>query len=201
MDMFMRFKRLALIALALVFVSIGTGQAVVIVGSGSHYSYLVLEGPGWTGSPLVYQWWYDYDPLTPPDTYAMLTAVIAFDALLTASFANFGTEEDPNFFITAMTFDSISLAGNNNPPFTPYWSHWVSGGEAGFPFAVEVPTGVWSFGSGISDPYRWLAPGSWDGLVFGDGLTPPSIAPIPEPAAGFWILTAALAWRATRRKA
>jgi len=38
--------------------------------------------------------------------------------------------------------------------------------------------GSWSQGSGISAPFRFVEPGSWDALVYADFETPPGVRPI-----------------------
>ncbi|MFV0336936.1 MAG: hypothetical protein ACK5LK_01660 [Chthoniobacterales bacterium] len=166
---------------------VAAGRAAIIVGSGADSSYLVLEASAWSASPLVYEWRYDYDSLNPPDGYDILSAVIAFDSNLTGVFNNYGTPEDPSYFLASLSYDGVNLVNAAAPPWTPYWSQWVSGGEAGYPVASPLADGTWAFGSGLSDPYRLLAPGSWDGFVFGDGLTAPSISPIPEPSAIYFL--------------
>lgn len=152
-------------------------------GSGADVSYLVFQATDFGPDPLIYAYNYDYNPANPLDGYALLTAIFDADPLLSGSFLNYGTEEEPSYFLNSVTYDSITLVNTPEPAYQPYWSQWVSGGEAGYPTAVPVNFGTWSYGSGASAPFRYLAPGSWDGYIYNDGFTSPSVTPIPEPAA------------------
>ncbi|MFV0415791.1 MAG: hypothetical protein ACK5NG_05435, partial [Chthoniobacterales bacterium] len=122
-----------------------------------------------------------------------------FDSNLTGTFNNYGTVADPNYFLNNLNYNGINLVNTSTPPYTPYWSQWVSGGKAGFPTGSPVAEGSWSFGSGLSAPWRELAPGSWDGFVFGDGLSSPSIAPVPEPTVIYFLGGAAILFYLKRR--
>ncbi len=151
-----------------------------MIGSGSDSSYLVIEG--FTVGPIGFQLLYTYDPGQRLDGYFLFDAARNADPLLSADISNFGTSEEPNYFINAVTYGSETFTNTPFPQSGPYWAQWVSGGESGFPTAVAVADGSWSFGSGMSAPYRFLAPGSSDGYIFNEGDAPPSTAPIPEPA-------------------
>lgn len=164
-----------LIALA----PLGRGQ--ILIGTGEDSSFLVLEAEAF-GDPLVFEYFYDYDPANPLDGYGLLTAIDSALPDLEFTFLNFGTPEEPNYFLNVVTYEDITLTNTGAPSFSPFWAQWVSGGEAGFPTAEPVPSGEWSFGSGVSAPYRFVQPGSWDGFIYNDGVTPPMTAPVPEPS-------------------
>jgi len=182
--------RAFLVGLFSLWVACWPARAAMVVGTGPDSSYLVLEASAW-GAPLVYEWRYSYDPLLPPDGYALLHAVVLADPLLEipgGGLINYGTASDPSYFLNALTYNSITLTSAAAPPWTPYWAQWISGGTGWNFFAdepVSVASGVWEFGSGMTDPYRQLAPGSWDAFFFSNGSTPPSVMPaaIPEPSA------------------
>lgn len=167
-------------------IGIASAQAQTLTasyGSGPDVSYLVIQADAFGANPLVFAYNYDYNPANPLDGYALLVAVFDADPLLDGSFLNFGSDEEPNYFLNSVTYDSVTLVNTGAPAFQPYWAQWVSGGEAGYPTAAPVALGTWEFGSGASAPYRYLAPGAWEGYIFNDGFTPPSVTPIPEPSA------------------
>jgi len=159
-----------------------TAQAALYeAGTGPDTSYLILESPNI--GLREYAVHYTYDPAVPMGSYDLLKIVEAAEPRF--SILNGGSEE--NAYIASITWDGVTEAGNNSPPYTPYWSQWVAGGQAGaefdFPWGpapVPVPGDSWSYGSGISAPYRIIEPGSNDALVYGDGSAP-SLAPTPEP--------------------
>lgn len=150
------------------------------VGSGPNSSYLLIEASLFSAT-LVYQYNYTYDPDHLLSGYDLLTAVDAFDSNLQLDFINYGTPESPNYFLNAVTYNSVTLTNTGFPDYSPYWAQWVSGGRGGYPTQGTYLNGVWDYGSGASDPYRTLAQGSFDGYVYSDGSTPPSISPVPEP--------------------
>lgn len=169
------------------------------IGSGANASYLVIEA-GDFGAPLTFEYLYDYNPADPFDTYAMMTAIDAAVADLSFSYINYGTLDEPNYILDAVTYQSVTLTNTAWPAVGPFWTQWVSGGLAGYPTAEPVSSGSWGFGSGISEPYRQVEPGSWDGFIFNEGGSAPSVAPIPEPSAAFLAIfaAAALAFRIRR---
>ena len=150
--------------------------ATIEVGSGPLSSNLVLESPNIGTRTYVIN--YGTGPSAPVDTYDLFTAVLAAESQLTATILNFGTASEPNFFITGLTWNGVTETNTATDPFTPSWVQWVSGGEAGFPTAAPIASGPWTLGSGISEPFRTIAPGSWDALVYADFDTVPSV---PEP--------------------
>jgi hypothetical protein len=172
----------AFAALTLAFTSAASAQT--IVGTGNDSSFLILEADAF-GAPLKFELRYDYNSASPLDAYDLLTAIDLASPELTFSFQNFGSTDAPNYILDAVTFNSITLTNTPFPLDGPFWSQFVSGGEAGYPTAGPVPFGEWNFGSGISRPFRELAPGSTDGFTFSEG-DEPSIAPIPEPST--WLL-------------
>jgi len=181
-----RFK-LAALAVGCLLAQLPAANAVVVVGSGPDISHLVIEAPDF-GNPLEYEYHYTYNASSPLDTYSMLAAIDGAQSNLSFDLINFGSAGSPNYYLDAVTFNSITVANTNSP----FWAQWVSGGGSGYPTASPIASGTWIEGSGISSPYRTLAPGSWDGFIYnGDynpnppyNLTsaPPSIAPVPEPA-------------------
>lgn len=178
-------KKLFLVLLATAGVSLTSASAQTItqtVGSGSATSYLVIEAPDF-GGPLTFAYLYEYNPADPFDTHALMVAIDAAVADLSFTYVNYGTVEEPNYFLDAVTWQSLTLTNTGLPTFSPYWGQWVSGGLAGFPTAEPVPSETWGFGFGISAPYRLVEPGSWDGFAYNDGLSAPSVSPVPEPSA------------------
>jgi hypothetical protein len=176
----------------------------VDIGSGPDTSYLVIESPNdpsFLAAPLQFAIHYTFDTVSPQDGYWLLQEAIAFDASLSAVINNFGSPSEPNYFMNSMTYDLVTLTNTVLPATGPYWQQWVAGGEAGFPTASPVPSNSWTLGSGISAPYRALAPGSTDGFVFAEASTSPSVSPVPEPSS-FLLLVAAtvLLIYATRRR-
>lgn len=177
--------------------SSATHAANILVGSGADTSYFVLESPN-LGS-RTYEISYTYDAQAMQDGFTLLNSLLGADSMLTADLANFGTATEPNFFVNSFTFNSVSEVAASSGSFVPYWAHWVSGGEAGFPSATPVEEETWSVGSGISSPFRLIEPGSWDALVFSDGSSAPSVAPVPEPSALLLLATGALVFFRKRR--
>lgn len=153
--------------------------ATIVIGTGDVSSYLVLE----SGNLGVRNYEIRYDSSSGPhDSKFLLDQALIGDTSLTMAFTNYGTPSAPNFIMDSITRNSVTEANSFSPPFV-YWVQWVAGGDAGYPSATPVPSGTWSFGSGMSSPYRLIAPGSWDAFVFSDGSAPPSVAPVPEPSA------------------
>jgi hypothetical protein len=177
------------------------GNAQVVVGTGTDVSYAVIEANAF-GDPLIYEYHYNYDALEPLDGYDLLTAIDSADPALTLSFQNFGDEESPNYFLDSITYESLTLTSTPFPQTGPFWAQWVSGAEAGFPAAEPIPSDVWSFGSGVSSPYRAIGPGSSDGFVFNLGDSPPSVNPIPEPQSSVLLLAGitVVLWMFRRRR-
>ncbi len=155
-----------------------SSAATTVVGTGPDTSYLVLESPNL--GVRTYEIHYTYIPSQLQDGYFLLSQALAVDTAITVNLGNIGTMSDPNYYINSFTYQSVAELGNPDPPYTPYWTQWVAGGSAGYPTASPVASGSWSFGSGISAPFRLIAPGSWDALFFSDGNSVPSVAPIPE---------------------
>ncbi len=184
----MKLHRLALAAFAaLTLAFTAAASAQTIVGTGSSSSFLVIEAPSF-GS-LVYEVFYDYNPAVDLDSYFLLSLVDTADSSLAINYSNFGSESSPNYFINSITYGGTTLTNTGSPTFSPFWYQSVSGGKSGFPTASSIASGAWQEGSGISSPYRAIAPGSWDGFVFGEYGDEPSIAPVPEPAT--WLLLGA----------
>lgn len=177
----MKTLKIAALALGAIW-AIGTTSSFgqIVIGTGTDASYVVIEASAF-GAPLVYEYRYDYDVLNPLTGYALMDAVDAVVMDLEFTWVNYGTVDDPNFFLNAVTYQSQTLVNTPFPDYGPYWAQWVSGGEAGYPSAAPIADGVWAYGSGSSAPYRYAAPGSWDGFVYNLGIDPPSVSPVPEP--------------------
>ncbi len=175
----------------------------VPIGTGSDVSYMVIESPHnseFLSTPLQFAIYYTFDPIQEYDSYWLLQQVIAFDPLFDVTFVNYGTDEEPSYFITSMTYDSITLVTTSWPDVGPYWQQWAAGGESGYPAAEPISDTSWSFGSGMSFPYRLIAPGSTDGWVYATAATAPTIDPVPEPSASLLVVLAGAAlWRVRRR--
>jgi hypothetical protein len=178
--MFMRLIRFGVVLLW----AVCNAGAAYVIGEGPDASFLVIEAQEF-GSPLVYEYRYTVGFNAPLDSYALISAIAAADPLLEFTAFNYGSEAAPNIFLTSITYSSILLENTGAPEFEPYWGQWVSGGRGGYPNQNAYPEGEWTFGSGLSAPYRTLASGSWDGVIYNDGFDPPSVEPIPEPATFF----------------
>lgn len=193
-------KKFLATLLTAVVVSLAPASAQTLIGSGSNSSFLVIEASAF-GAPLIFEVLYDFNPGNPFDSYALMTVVDAAVSDLSFSFVNYGTVQDPNYFLDSVTWQSLTLTNTAWPAVGPFWGQWVSGGLAGYPTAAPVAEGAWEFGSGISDPYRIVEPGSWDGFIFNDGSAAPSVAPVPEPAtAGLLVMVAAGILAGRRRR-
>jgi hypothetical protein len=174
-----------------------TDAANILVGAGASTSYLVLQSPNL--GVRTYEVRYDFNSGAPQDAYFLLTQVFASDPGYSSAIFNFGSELAPNYFVNSISYASVTETGVSTAPFEPYWAHWVAGGEAGFPSASPVAPTIWSESSGISSPYRKIAPGSWDSLFYSDGRTAPSVAPVPETSCTL-LLAAGMLLIANRRR-
>jgi hypothetical protein len=171
--------------------------ATIVVGAGPDSSFLVLESPNL--GARTYEVHYTYSSSASQDGYTLLSRVLLSDPTLTAGLVNYGTVLAPNYIVNSFTFNSITETSTASSPYVPSWAHWVSGGAAGYPSASPIASGTWDFGSGISSPYRLIAPGSWDALFYSNGSTLPSIAPIPEASSAlFGIVGSLLLFRRRR---
>jgi hypothetical protein len=160
----------------LVLLSSVARAANIIVGTGGTTSYVVLE----SGNLGVRTYEVRYTAASGQDGRFLLDQVLAGDSSLSMVFINYGSIPAPNFILDSITANSVTETNTGFPTYSPYWAHWVSGGAAGFPTASPVTSGSWTVGSGMSSPYRLIAPGSWDAYVFSDGTGQPSVAPVPE---------------------
>lgn len=193
-------KKLLVILLAVASLSFTPASAQVLVGSGSNSSYLVIEAADF-GAPLVYEFRYNYDPLSPLTTTDMLVAVDAADLDLSFELLYGGA------FLNSVTYLSLTLTNSVIEPYSPFWAQWVSGGESGDPLA-PMPDNVWSEGFGPMN--RTLEPGSWDGFIFNGEYgpppnyaiisAPPSVAPIPEPSTVLLIIVSAAGFFVWRKR-
>ncbi len=166
--------------------------STIVIGSGPDRSFFLIESPN-IGS-RVYEIHYTYDSGSPQDGAFLLQQIVGSDSAL--GFQIFGTD---NIFVNAITYDGVTETGVSEPPYEPYWAHWVSGGGTGFPSAEPVSAGSWTSGSGLSGPYREIAPGSWDALKYSDFSTQPETAPVPEPSAAMLTGLAGLVFLRRRR--
>lgn len=161
------------------------------IGDGPDTSYLVIESPHhseFLSQPLQFAVSYTYDPLLELDGYWLLQQVISFDLLLSVAFNNFGTPEEPSYFVESMTYDGETQQSTQFPDIGPFWQQWVAGGMSGYPDPDPIAQDTWIFGSGMSAPTRLIGPNSTDGWVYANEATAPSIHPVPEPAAGLLLL-------------
>lgn len=169
---------LAVLAGACLLPSSVSTAATTVLGSGPDSSFMVLQSPNL--GARTYEIKYTFSSGTSQDGYFLLSQVLASDPTLTAGIANYGTASNPNYFLNQFTYNSVTEVSVSSFPYAPYWAQWVSGGAAGYPSALPVAGGTWTSGSGMSAPYRFIAPGSWDAFYYSDGRTAPSISPVPE---------------------
>ncbi len=189
---------LAVLAGACLLPSVSTA-AITVVGTGPDSSFLVLESPNL--GVRTYEIHYTYSSGTSQDGYFLLSQVLGSDSTITAALSNYGSVAAPNYIVDAISLNSVAETGVSSPPYAPYWSHWVSGGQAGFPAASPIASGTWGYGSGLSAPFRLIAPGSWDALSYSDGSVAPIVSPVPEPSAALLGVAGALVIFRRRRHA
>lgn len=176
-----------------------SSAATTVVGTGPDTSYYVLQSPNL--GVRTYEVRYTYNASLLQDEFFLISQVLAGDTSLTADLDNsFGTLGNPNYLLKSITYNSVTELGVSTPPYTPYWAQWVSGGQAGYPTATPVTSGAWTFGSGMSAPYRLIAPGSWDARYFSDGISAPSIAPVPETSSALLAILGSLVAFKRRRQ-
>lgn len=152
-------------------------------GTGKDVVYVSLESPTW--GIRHYKVRFDYSATNAFDGYDAFNTINLNDPDITLNWqsSSFG-----------QYLKSIQLAGyakEENSSTAPYvyWAQWVAGGKAGHPVANDVPFNSWTFGSGVSAPYRIITPGSNEVFVFGTGAAP-SFNPIPEPSFAMVLLVA-----------
>jgi hypothetical protein len=163
-----------------------SSAATILVGSGPDTSFLVLESPNL--GARTYEIRYTYNASASQDGYFLLSQVVTFDSNYTLDLNNdYGTPSAPNYFLNSISYNNVADTGAGS-----YWAHWVARGQAGYPTASPKPAGTWSLGSGISSPYRLIAPDSWDALYFSDGNFAPSVAPVPETSSALLTLLGSL---------
>jgi hypothetical protein len=172
---------LAVLACALCFTGLAGAATTISVGTGADVSFFVLESPN-VGS-RTYEVHYTYNSSSPQDAWALLSIIDSAESGLSIDALDYGDPGSPNYIINAITWLGVTETNTGGPTYSPSWSHYVSGGGAGYPSAVPVSSGSWSDGSGVSSPYRYVAPGSWDALVYGAYGDQPSVTPVPEIAA------------------
>lgn len=185
----MKLITLAALALACAFSTVAHA-ANIVLGTGADTSYFVLESPN-IGT-RTYEIHYTYNSSDPLDTWDLLQIVDSHESDLSVLAFNFGSEEAPNWFVDSITWNGSTETGVSEPPYSPSWTQWVSGGQAGFPSASPVGSGTWSSGSGLSGPFRIIEPGSWDALKYSDFVTTPTVNPVPEPSMGILVLAGGL---------
>lgn len=174
--------------------------ANVVVGTGSDYSFFVLESP--TIGSVTYEVYYNHNPLAPLDSYALLQIIDSAQSNVSFEFSYFGPES--GYFLNSITWNGGAAEANSpydpeNPG--PYWSQWAAGGSGGYPAAGPIDEGSWTYGSGLSAPFRTVVPGSWDGLVYSASGAEPSVAPVPEPSAALLAVAGGLVFIRRRRAA
>ena len=192
-------KILATLLAAVGLFSTPEAKAITVIGSGDDISYAVIQADAF-GSPLVFAYHYTYNSADPFDSYFLFSAIDAALPELDFSWINYGDVDDPNWFLTAITYQATTLTSTSWPDIGPYWVQWVAGGESGYPEAEPIAAEVWTYGSGMSIPYRLVQPGSWDGVIFNDGLVAP-ISPVPEPSSALLLVVGGAAiWYRNRKK-
>ncbi|QJE97615.1 hypothetical protein [Luteolibacter luteus] len=185
----MKLSTFMALALACAFTAVAHA-ANIVIGTGTDTSYFVLESPN-VGT-RTYEIHYTYNSSDPMDSWDLLQIVDSHESDLSIEAFNFGSEESPNWFVNAITWNGSTETGVSEPPYSPSWTQWVSGGQAGFPSASPIGSGTWSSGSGLSIPYRVIEPGSWDALKYSDFTTQPTVTPVPEPSMGVLALAGGL---------
>lgn len=176
--------------------TVGMVAAPIVIGdvASPYASYLVIEADAFAPSPFVFEVRYS-DLDRPTNSYELLSMVLLGNSMgMTADFINYGTVDDPNYFVDSITYNGVTIASETfpGPPATYlYWAQYISGGTT-LPYGEvdyePVPADVWQWGDGMNA--RGVIPGSWDGYIFGDGSAAPSVAPIPEPHAIYFLLIA-----------
>jgi hypothetical protein len=193
----MKLKTLAALALASALTT-AAHAASIILGSGADTAYFVLESPN-IGT-RTYEIHFTHNASDPLDGWDLIQMVDSHESDLSVEAFNFGSEEAPNWFVNAITWNSVTETSVSEAPFEPFWAHWVSGGQAGFPTASPVASNTWTSGSGPSSPYRVVEPGSWDALKYSDFVTTPTVTPIPEPSMGILAFAGGLLLVVRRRR-
>ena len=163
-----------------------SNAANIIVGTGNDTSYLVLQSTNLGVRTYVVRYTFSSGPY---NARFLFDQAIAGDASLSASFGQFGTFGNPpvpNYYV-------ISINGESSA--TDYWAQWVSGGlgyqNPDYSFNSGAPAlGEWTEGYGIST--HTIAPGSWDALFFSDGVSKPSVAPVPETSSAILAILGSL---------
>ncbi len=169
--------------------------AITVVGTGPDSSYLVLESPNL--GVRTYEIRYTYNPGSSQDAWFLFSQVVNSDASYVVTKSNYGSPSAPNYFIDSINGESSTFIA----PYL-YWAQWVAGGS-GFQnpdFSYNsgaVPAGSWSIGYGVST--HFIEPGSWDALVYSEGSTEPSVAPVPETSS-LLLAVAGLVVVAVRRR-
>ncbi len=163
-----------------------SNAANIIVGTGNDTSYLVLQSTNLGVRTYVVH--YTYNAGSPQDGYFLLDTVLTSDPSLHASVGLPG-----NRFLSRMEYNSVIEEYDG----TNYWAQWVSGGlgyqgpPPDYNFDPGIPAlGEWTEGYGIST--HTIAPGSWDALFFSDGLSKPSVAPVPETSSAVFVVLGSL---------
>lgn len=172
-------------------------HAFILVGAGDSTSQLLIEAPAF--GTLDYRVSYDFQPDTGQDAFFLLSVIISNDSRLTADpVISGGAGGTENYFVSSFTFDGATQTTPSD--FSQFFNHYVSGGEAGFPAdaVAPVPFNQWTSGSGVSGPFREVAPNSSDALIFGTFGTQPSSAPVPEPSSALFLLAASTAFARRR---
>lgn len=176
-------------------------EAVIVVGSGPDSSYFLIESP--RIGTREYEIRYTYDAGNTLGGSDLLNLIAGADPQISFVIFDFGSAAQPNEFLNSVIFEGVAEVNDFSAGGTS-WAQWVAGGQAGAentsPFNPDpraLPSESWTFGSGLSNPYRVIEPGSSDALVFGRGE--PSLAPVPEPGTVALALVASLALVRRRR--
>lgn len=155
--------------------------------------YFMIDGVGQSPEFGTHRWKVEYDDALELDGFDLFTAVFGnaeslggIDYRLGAAdgnhvlMKNYGSSEEPNYVVTTITMNGVSLTNTEIPPYAPSWSQYIDGGRSGYPWAdPDEEPGEWDYGSGMSAPYRYLEDGSFEAYVYGNYMlpgTPPSVA-------------------------
>ncbi|MEM6911273.1 MAG: hypothetical protein AAF555_06780 [Verrucomicrobiota bacterium] len=188
-------------AAALAWLPSNTFSAAIAVGSGPDSSFFLIESPN-VGQRL-YEVSYTHDSENPFDGFFLFESLLNADPELDAIVNNFGTEEAPNIFLDTITFNSVSESNDFSSGL--FWAHWVAGGQVGQTQSLggpvdsflDVPDQEWTFGSGVSAPFRFIEPGSYDAFTFDSDSNPSFV--IPEPSSLALLLPSGLLLLRRRR--
>ena len=157
--------------------AVATNPMAINVGQGPDVSFVVIQEPSLSSSPIVFAYHYTNASSPPINGYQMLLAIHAgcpdFDFATTQY--SFGKSLDA--FRFGRTTVSSSTAPDGSGGY--YWSYYLCGGFDG---SGEVGTSAWSY-SQYGFESRTIAPGSCDGwtLASWQGTNGMDVPPTIDP--------------------